>query len=87
MKPLKIEFLLITITVFTFYGNKANCQIDFDIADIIVNQIENTSFPKDTFWVTDSDARADGISDSRPFILKTIEDCAKKGGGVVLQGR
>jgi polygalacturonase len=84
MKTLKISFFLGTVIVFVFFGNKINGQLNFSAAKTIVNQIERISFPTDTFWVTGFGAKIDGIFDNRPSILKAIEDCSKKGGGVVM---
>lgn len=81
---MKTSFLLGVFIVFVLWGNKTNGQLNFSAAESIVNQIEKISFPSDTFWVTGYGAKTDGVSDSRPFILKAIEDCSKNGGGVVL---
>lgn len=84
MKTLKILFILITAIIFTSWCNIANGKINIATADTIVNQIERTSFPTDTFLVTDFGAKVDGVSDSRVAILKAIDECFKKGGGVIM---
>lgn len=84
MKALKISFLFGTVIVSLSFGIKTNGQLNFSAAEAIVNQIERTSFPTDTFWVTGYGAKADGIFDNRHSILNAIEDCSKSGGGVVM---
>ncbi len=84
MCVLKILFIIVTAIVSAFPINKTYGQTNFDVAENILNQINRTSFPTDTFWVSDYGAKADGITDNRPYILKAIKDCSMKGGGVVM---
>ncbi|MEA5460923.1 glycoside hydrolase family 28 protein [Arcicella sp. LKC2W] len=47
-------------------------------------KIAKTSFRKDTLNIVKFGAKPDGISLNTQFINKAIEECSKKGGGVVL---
>lgn len=84
MIAFKKLFSFAAVLIFSISGNTASGQNFFKSAETIVTRLEKTAFPADTFWITVYGAKADGVSDSRPFILKAIEDCSKKGGGVVM---
>lgn len=83
MKTLRLSSLLGAVTCVILFGCKINGQTNFSTAETIVSQLEKSSFPADTFWVTDYGALTDGTSDSRLHIIEAIDDCWKNGGGVV----
>jgi len=78
--PLLLPFLIVWIVSFTH----CRAQMDFSAADNIVRSIQLTSFPADTFVITQYGAKAEVSFDSRPAIEKAIEACHNQGGGVVL---
>lgn len=46
--------------------------------------IQQTSFKKDSFYITKYGAKADGVTLNTNSIQNAINDCSKKGGGVVV---
>lgn len=46
--------------------------------------VQNTSFKKDSFNILKYGAKADGITLNTKSINQAIEDCSKKGGGIVV---
>ena len=46
--------------------------------------VKQTSFKKDSFYITKYGAKADGITLNTNAINTAINECSKKGGGVVV---
>ena len=65
-------------------GFGAFSQVDFGPAEKIIDSIRTTGFPADTIRVTELGAVGDGTTDSRTAIIRAIDACHQKGGGVVL---
>ncbi len=84
MSVFKKLFLFAAALIFSISGNTASGQNSVNSAKTIINRLEKTAFPADTFWVSDYGAKADGISESRAYILEAIKDCSRKGGGLVM---
>jgi len=84
MKNNKRFTLIFLIIIFVPFKGKTFCQLNFSPADRIVNQIQRTFFPADTFQITNFGALGNGVSDNRSPIMNAIEACSQKGGGVVL---
>ncbi|HEY5499180.1 MAG TPA: glycoside hydrolase family 28 protein [Bacteroidales bacterium] len=84
MKNSKLFTVFLLIIIFALFNTEVFCQLDFAPAERIINQIQKTSFPADTFQITNFGARENEVSDNRVPIMNAIEACSQKGGGVVL---
>ncbi len=72
------------IVIIVLGATESFAQRGFSSAGKIVQQIQETNFPTDTFKITDYGAVGNGTFDNRTAILKTINICHEAGGGVVL---
>ncbi len=75
---------ILQVLIFFLPFTNALSQSNFSKADSIISQIKKTSFPSDTFDITDYGARGNGSFDNKPAIMKAVSECSEKGGGVVL---
>lgn len=50
----------------------------------VINEVKTPSFQNKTFNILQYGAKADGYTDNTDVIRKTILECSKKGGGIVL---
>lgn len=79
----KKTFLLVLALVAIFYNiNFAQKATVYSWQNL--PKIAKTSFRKDTMSIVKFGAKPDGITLNTQFINKAIEECSKKGGGVVL---
>ncbi|MFW5830661.1 MAG: glycoside hydrolase family 28 protein [Prolixibacteraceae bacterium] len=74
----------ILILVFFLFSNNSTSQQNFSFAEKIISKIEKTSFPKDTFLITDYGAKGDSLFNNNAAISNAIDACFTSGGGVVV---
>lgn len=81
--------ILAGITLFLFVVNtkaqvNSNSNEVWKKMEVILKNLKNPSFPNKTFNIVDYGAKPNSSFDNSSIINKVIQDCSKKGGGVVL---
>ena len=81
---------LVVIALFLFAMNSATAQENASTNDTwkkmheILQNLKSPSFPNKTFNIVDYGAKPNSSFDNSSIINKVIQDCSKKGEGVVL---
>jgi polygalacturonase len=77
-----VSFSILLFVLLLF--EKASGQDGFAAAKIIVQNIQETSFRADTTNIVDFGAIGNGDFNNREIIMRCINQCSEKGGGIVL---
>ncbi len=83
----QMTLFLFLLSGFLPFAGCTSGKLNFEGAERIVQGIQPTDFPADTFRVTAFGAIGDGMADDRRAILDAIDACSESGGGVVLLTR
>ena len=84
MKKIFSIFYLVALISFFNHAEILAQKLKFSAAEKIVEGIQPTSFPDQTFLITDHGGRGDGNFDNYDIINRLIHTCSGKGGGIVV---